>query len=335
MTVAVTGAAGFIGSAVVRLLVERGRRVRALVAPGDPASNLDGLDVERVSVDVCDDAGMQRALKGCHTLYHLAAIYRTWMPDRALLYRVNLGGTTTTLLAAQKAGVSRIVHTSSIAAVGIRDDGAMSDETTAFNLFDIADDYVLSKHLSEQIVMRFVAAGAPIVIVNPGFPFGPRDLAPTPTGRIIWALMQHRVPGHSNGGFSAIDVDDLAMGHLLAEEKGRIGERYILVNHNVTVTDFMKIAARLAGVFVPPISVPNLAAAGYGAALEWWADHISHKEPMATYHSVRYLQKQVFFDNRKAREELGLPSRPLEETIQRAIDWFALTQPSPKRRGPF
>jgi len=323
-TVAVTGATGFIGSAVVRKLIERGRRVRALVEPGAPMKNLDaiGPEVERVTVDVCDGAAMERALSGCQTLYHLAAIYRTWLPNPDVIYRVNLEGTTATLLAAKKVGVERIVYTSSIAAIGLREDGLPSDETVEFNLWDIANDYILTKHLSERIAMNFARGGMPIVIVNPGFPFGPGDNAPTPTGKILLSLLKGQVPGIGPGGFSAIDVDDVAEGHLAAEEKGRIGERYILANHNVTLKEFFELASSIAGIKAPTLPMPRAVTLAIALGLEMWADRVSQKEPPATYKAMLYAQKNVFFDNTKARTELGLPQTPLADSIERSIKWF-------------
>lgn len=323
-TVAVTGATGFIGSAVVRKLVERGRTVRALVEPGAPTKNLDALGskVERVTVDVCDGAAMERALDGCRALYHLAAIYRTWLPDPEVIYRVNLEGTTATLLAAQKAKVERVVYTSSIAAVGLREDGKPSDESVPFNLWDVANDYILTKYLSERIAMNFARSGLPIVVVNPGFPFGPGDVAPTPTGKIILALLKGQVPGVGPGGFSAIDVDDVAEGHIRAEEKGRIGERYILANHNVTLKELFEMVGALGNVKVPTLPLPKTLSLAMAFGMEMWADHVSRKEPPATYKALRYAQQNVFFDNTKARTELGLPQTPLADSIARSITWF-------------
>lgn len=323
-TVAVTGATGFIGSAVVRKLVERGRHVRALVEPGAPTKNLDnfGGKVERVTVDVCDGAAMERALSGCKTLFHLAAIYRTWLPNPDVIYRVNLEGTTATLLAAQKANVERIVYTSSIAAIGLRDDGRPSDETVEFNIWDIANDYILTKYLSERIAMNFARSGMPIVVVNPGFPFGPGDVAPTPTGKIILSVLKGQVPGMGPGGFSAIDVDDVAEGHLAAEERGGIGERYILANHNVTLKELFELVSSIAGVKVPTLPIPRALSLAVAFGMEMWADHVSHEEPPATYKALRYAQRNVFFDNTKARTELGLPETPLADSIERSIKWF-------------
>jgi dihydroflavonol-4-reductase len=321
---AVSGATGFIGSAVIRKLVADGRRVRALCEPNAPTKNLEALpagSVERFSVDVCDLAGMKRALEGVGAFYHLAAIYRVWNPDPRAIYRVNLEGTTTALLAAQAAGVPRIIYTSSVAAVGLREDGRPSDETVEFNLYDIADEYILTKHLSERIAMRF-AQVLPIVVVNPAFPFGPGDIAPTPTGKIILALLRGEMPGTGPGGFCAVDVDDVAAAHVAAETKGRIGERYILGNHNVTYAEFGALVAKVAGVAAPRLYIPRPVALGVARGMELWSEHVSRKDPMATTKGVAYLQRTPFFDAGKARHELGFPRTPLETSIERAVRFF-------------
>ena len=322
MTVAVTGGAGFIGSAVVRKLLERKRSVRVLVEPGAPTQNLDGLPVERVTADITNYAQMKKALEGCETLYHLAAMYKTWLPDEEIIHRVNNEGTVATLLAAEHAKVGKIVYTSSIAAIGVGENGGLVDESCKWNLFDVANPYILTKWQSERLALRFAEAGLPIVVVNPAFPFGPRDIAPTPTGAIILALLKKEVPGWGPGGFCTIDVDDCAEGHILAEEKGRIGERYILGNDNITLKDFFELVSRVGNVSAPKLPLPGPLAAGVALGMELWADHVSHKEPKATYKSMRYAQRNAFFSNAKAKRELGLPSRPLEETVRRAVEWF-------------
>lgn len=319
--VAVTGATGFIGSAVVRKLVSSGRNVRAIVEPGSNGANLEGLPIDRVTCDVNDAKTLDKALDGIHTLYHLAAIYKTWTPDPERIYRINVEGTTTVLLAAQCAKVKRVIYTSSIAAIGIVD-GGLADETTAFNLFDIANPYILSKWQSERIALRFAESGLSLVVVNPAFPFGPGDLAPTPTGGIVLSVLEDKVPATSPGGFCAIDVDDCAAAHLAAEERGRTGERYILGNDNVTLKDFFDLVAKVAGKRPPRVSIPGALVAGVALGMELWADHVSHKEPQATYRSILYAQRKAFFSNEKAKRELGLKTRPLEETVKRAVDWF-------------
>jgi len=318
---AITGATGFIGSAVVRKLLEQRRSVRCIVEPSASTHNIDGLPVDQVRCDVTDLAGMTKALEGCETLFHLAAIYKTWLPDEELIHRVNVEGTVTTLLAAQAAKMKRVVYTSSIAAIGIVE-GGLADETTKFNLFDVANPYILTKWQSERVAMRFAEAGLPVVVVNPGFPFGPRDIAPTPTGGIVLAVLKKQVPGYGPGGICTIDVDDCAEGHLLAEEKGRVGERYILGNDNVTLKEFFEIVSRVAGLPPPKVPFPGSLAAGVALGMELWADHVSHKEPLSTYRAMRYAQRNAFFSNAKAKRELGLPARPLEETVRRAVEWF-------------
>jgi dihydroflavonol-4-reductase len=322
--VAVTGATGFIGSAVVRRLLAQRREVRALVEPGADRQNLESLgrSVEQVEVDVCDSAGMLRALSGCSALYHLAAVYKTWTPDPHHLYRVNIEGTTNALLAAERAKVSRVVFTSSIAAVGLRADGQPSDETVAFNLYELANEYILSKHLSERIALRFAAAGLPVIVVNPAFPFGTGDIAPTPTGSIILSLLRGQVPGYGAGGFCAVDVEDVAAGHLLAEEKGRVGERYILGGHNITWRDFFALVCEVAGRKAPQYYVPNSIARGIAKSAELWAGYVSKREPIATEKSILYTQKNAFFDNRKSLRELEVPVTPLRTSIERAVRFF-------------
>lgn len=318
----ITGAAGFIGSAVVRELLARGERVRAVVEPGGDASNLDGLAVERIDADVRDHQAMLRALTGADVLYHLAAIYRVWTPDPSLLWSVNVDGTVATLLAAQKAGVRRVVYTSSLSTLGQRDDGGLSDETTPFNLWDIANHYIHSKVVSEKIALDFAAAGLPLVVVLPGFPFGPRDTAPTPTGGIVLSILRGKVPGLSAGGFCAVDVDDCGVGHVLAAEKGRVGEKYLLANHNVSFTDFIRLVCRKAGKKPPRVYVPGPFVLGASAAFEWWSDRVSKTAPLSTYKSTQYMQRSIFFDGTKAQRELGVRVTPLEDSVERAIRWF-------------
>jgi len=264
---------------------------------------------------------MRRALEGCDALYHLAAVYKTWLPNPEILYRVNLEGTVVTLLAAKAAKVKRVVYTSSIAAIGLKEGGA-ADESNPFNIFDVANPYILSKWQSERIALRFAEAGTPVVVVNPAFPFGPRDIGPTPTGKIIVAILKKEVPGTGPGGFCTIDVDDCALGHLLAEEKGRVGERYILGNDNISIKDFVGLVCKVAGTPTPRLPLPKTVSSGIALGMELWADHVSHKEPPATFRSMRYAQQCAFFSNAKAKRELGLPHRPLEESVRRAVDWF-------------
>ncbi|HZS40167.1 MAG TPA: NAD-dependent epimerase/dehydratase family protein [Polyangia bacterium] len=323
MKTVVTGASGFIGSSVVRRLLERGKEVRCYVEPGAKTANLDGLDVEIVVGDVNDRDAIAGALKGADTLYHLAAIYAIWLKDPALMYRVNVEGTKTVLWAAYKANLQKVVYTSSIAAVGRREDGQPSTEADEFGSRDWDDGnaYIRSKWLSEVDALRFAREGLPLVAVNPGFPFGERDSAPTPTGAFIIAALQKKLPGYMDAGFCAVDVDDVAEGHVLAAEKGRVGERYILANHNVTFKDFYELVARVADVPAPTRKIPIWAASGIGWAMEKYA--VARKQrPLATYKAAKYAATTHYFDNSKARRELGLPVTPLETTIEKSVRWF-------------
>jgi dihydroflavonol-4-reductase len=316
----VTGGTGFIGSAVVRRLLARGRQVRCLVEPGAPRANLDGLDVELVVGDVLDRDAVARAIAGCDAVYHLAAIFRLWLPDEKLLYDVNCEGTKNVLFAALRAGVRRVVHTSSIAAVGV-DDGGVADETSPFRDWNDANAYIRSKYLSELDARRLAGEGLPVVIVCPAFPFGAGDLAPTPTGSFIIEALRGRVPGTTAGGFCAVDVDDVAECHVLAEEQGRIGERYIAGAHNVTYQQFYATVTRVAGL--PPIRrrLPAPAVLGMAWGMEQVA-RLTGRPPRITLQAARYALRRAWFDSSKAVRELGMPQTPLEVTVDKAVRWF-------------
>ena len=321
MKTLVTGAGGFIGSAVVRQLLAAGREVRAALAPREPADNLAGLDLEQVTVDVRDAAAVARAVAGCDVVYHLAAIYALWLPDEQVLYDVNVEGTKNVLFAALRAGVRRVVHTSSIAAIGVAPPGELADETFRFNHWRGGNAYIRSKYLSDLDARRAATLGLPVVIVCPAFPFGERDRGPTPTGRFIVEALHRRVPGVTGGGFCAVDVEDVAACHLAAEAKGRIGERYIAGGHNVTYRDFYDCVTRVAGL--PPIrrTLPGAAVLAAAWLMEQRA-RLGGPPPRITVKSARYALATSWYDSGKARRELGMPCTPLDETIGRAVRWF-------------
>jgi len=320
MRTLVTGASGFIGSAVVRKLLARGREVRCLVEPGAKLDNLAGLDVEVLHGDITDPASIRPAFHGVERLFHLAAIYAIWHPHPLLLYKVNVEGTANVLLEALRAGVQRVVHTSSIAAVGWRPDRP-SNEDDAWDEWLTGADYERSKWLSERIALGFAQSGMALTVVNPGFPFGERDIGPTPTGQALVDLLKGRILGYPPGGLSVIDVEDVAEGHLLAMEKGRAGARYILSNHNVTYGDFYRVAAQVAGTKVPTRKVPMWILRRVGRYYDRRADRTG-KRPVMTEKALMYASRDVFFDNTRARTELGLPVTPLADTLARAIEWF-------------
>lgn len=324
MRVLVTGGTGFIGNHVVRLCLEQGDRVRVMVLPGEDRASLSGLDVEIVEGDLADPASLERVLDGIEGLYHLAAIYALWLPDRTKMYRVNVEGTRALMRRAMAAGVQRVVFTSSIAALGLRADGRPADESTAFNCWSSANDYVLSKYMSEQEVRAMIGEGLPAVIVNPAFPFGPGDRAPTPTGEILLNVLHGKLKGWLDGGLSVVDVRDVARGHLLAMARGKIGEGYILANAegNLDFRAFIAMAQRIAGVRkVPDRPIPPKLALGMARLMEAAAD-LTGKKPLTTHRTIVHALQKLHYDPSKAVRELGLPQTPTEVTMEQAIAWF-------------
>lgn len=320
MKTLVTGASGFIGSAVVRKLLGKNREVRCFIEPSAKRGNLEGLDVDVVEGDILDRDAVARALKGCDRLFHLAAIYAVWHPNPRRIYDVNVEGSRTILWAAYKAKLDRVVYTSSIAAVGHRTDRP-SDESVEFNTWETATDYERSKWLSEREALQFAREGLPLTAVCPGFPFGERDIGPTPTGQALIDLLKGRLLGYPPGGISVIDVEDVAEGHLLAEEKGRIGARYILANHNVTYGELYGVAAEVARVRTPRRELPAWLLRRLGRLAEFRAKSTG-KRPIITEKTMIYASRRAWFDNTAARTELGLPSTPMRDTLVRAIAWF-------------
>ncbi len=320
----VTGGAGFIGASLVHILVDEGVSTRVMVMPGDPATNLDDLRgrVEVVEGDLLDPASLDRAMDGCDTLFNFAAIYAIWLRTPRLMFDVNVQGSRNVMEAAQRAGVQRIVHTSSIAAVGCRGDGTPADETCMFNEWDVASDYVLSKYISELEVLRMVGEGLPAVICNPAFPFGWGDVGPTPTGEIVRNILRG-FPIYFDGGFNAVGVKDVAMGHWLAAKCGQIGRRYILGNENLTYIQFARRVAEIAGIKAPKIRMGRGALLAVGKLGDFVADNITHKTPLAAETTVTYaVGRNLYFDVSRAKDELGYDPAPIEEPIREAVRWF-------------
>ncbi len=318
----VTGGAGFIGSHVVRELLKQGREVRVLAMKGENTKNIDGLDVEKVEGDVLDADSVKKALKGCNRLFHLAAIYALWLPNRRKMYDVNVTGSQNILWAAYKQGVERVVYTSSIAALGVSGDGKPTTEETEFNQIDKANDYVFSKYLSDQDARVFAREGLPLTIVNPAFPFGARDIAPTPTGQILLDIVNGKTPGWFEAGFNVVDVEDVARGHVLAEEKGRVGERYIMANQNVTMKEFLELVTKVTGMNLKLRKIPINVAIALGYFMEYRSDTVTHQRPVISGKALRYAKQYLHYDNSKARKELGMEFTPIEESISRAVEWF-------------
>lgn len=319
----VTGAAGFIGSHVVRFLLDENVSVRTLVRPGENTANIKELDIEIVEGDILDLDVVKKATDGVDTVFHLAAIYSIWMPDWQPIYEVNLQGSRNILWACLHQGVERVVYTSSIAALGIAPGRELSNETTPFNQYDLGSHYVLTKYLSQQEALGFAENGLDLVVVNPAFPFGPGDIAPTPTGKMIIDIVQGINRMTFAGGLNIVDVRDVAKGHVLAAQKGKTGEKYILGNRNVTIDEFMAMVYKALDrkpPYLPRIPTPILRGGTF--ALRMWSDRISKKTPLSTPVEIKYASNYLFFDNSKAITDLGMKFRPVNDSIAESIEWF-------------
>ena len=324
MKALVTGAGGFVGSAVARALVAAGSEVRVLLRAGSDRRNVQGLDVEVAEGDLTDRESLVRALKGCRSLYHLAADYRLWALDPQSLYRVNVDATEDLMRLAGEAGVDRIVYTSSVAALGLTADGSPATETTPVRLEAMIGDYKRSKYLAEQAVRKLIAEeDLPIVIVNPSAPVGPRDVKPTPTGRMIVEAASGAMPAFVDTGLNLAHVDDIAQGHLLAFEKGKIGEGYILAGENMTLAEILTAIAEICGRQPPRFKMPHDLLWPLAYAAEGWARLArSEKEPFITLDGLRMSKKKMFFSHAKAAADLGYSARPARQGLEDAIAWF-------------
>jgi dihydroflavonol-4-reductase len=316
----VTGATGFVGSAIARELLKDGEEIKVLVRKTSDTRNIDKLDVEKVYGDIRDSASMKKALEGCDTLYFTAAYFAHWAPDPKLLYEVNVGGTKATLQAALEAGIKKVVYTSTnnaIAASG----PIPANEEKAFNYWEARDHYSMSKYIAENEARIFVTRGLPLVMVNPTLVIGINDIKPTPSGQMIIDVASQKMPGYIDGGVNLIDVEDVARGHILAAKKGRIGERYLFGNRNITVHDYLHLIAEIAGVKPPSLKLPYPIALALGHLFEFGAS-LNKKPPMVTASEVRIGKMTEWYDCSKAVNELGLPQTPIELTIRKALEWF-------------
>ena len=323
MTILVTGASGFVGSAVTRVLIEAGHEVRVLVRSNSDRRNLQGLALDIAQGDLRDFSALKHALKACTALFHVAADYRLWALHPAELYESNVQGTLNVMRAALECGVERIVYTSSVATLGITRDGRPAEEDTPVTLADMIGDYKRSKYLAEEEVKRLVREqGLPAVIVNPSTPIGPRDLKPTPTGRMVRDTVCGRMPAYVDTGLNLVHVDDVARGHRLAYERGRIGERYVLGGENLPLRVILQEIARLAGRRPPRWRLPHGLILPVAYLSEAWAYISRGSEPRVTVTGVRLAKKHMYFSSDKARRELGYDARPAREALREAVQWF-------------
>ncbi len=321
MKVLVTGATGFIGYHVAMLLHEKGFHVIALTREGSDTSSLVDLGIETAKGDIRDPDALYRTLRGCKQLYHVAADYRLWVPDPEAMYEINVQGTRNVMESALRRSVEKVVYTSTVGVLTSYSNGKLSDEESSADISDMVGHYKKSKYLAEQEVFRFVNQGLPVVIVNPSTPIGPYDRKPTPTGKIIVDFFNKKIPAYLDTGLNFVDVADVAAGHLLAAERGKIGERYILGNRNITLREFFTSLAALRGRTPPQVRlpyVPVLIAAHISEALS----KMTGKHPAIPLTGVKMAKKYMYFDSSKAVRELQLPQSPVEGAMERAIRWF-------------
>jgi dihydroflavonol-4-reductase len=314
----VTGASGFIGWHVARMLAEAGHRVRALVRPG---SQVREIEVEAVTGDLRDPESLQRAASGCGLVFHVAADYRLWAAHPQELYDSNVGGTRNLLEAAKKAGVERVVYTSTVGCIGVRQDG-LGDEASPVSIEDMSGAYKRSKFQAEQAALEFAGNGLPVVIVNPTAPVGDHDVKPTPTGKIVLDFLKGDMPAFIDTGLNLVDVRDAAKGHLLAAERGKPGERYILGCENLTLAEILRRLAQLSGRKAPSMRLPYGVAYAAGLASTAWAN-VTGSEPRVPLDAVRMARKKMFVSHEKAKRDLGFVPSAVDGALTRAIEWFS------------
>jgi len=318
----VTGATGFVGSAIVRRLLDNGETVRVLARPGSDRRNLDGLSVDVTEGDLLKPDTLVDAVAGCEGLFHVAADYRLWTRDPEAMFRANVEGTRQILLAAGRAGIKRMVYTSSVATLGIVP-GGVADEDTPVSYEDMIGVYKQSKFRAEEAAKQVIAEmSLPAVIVNPSTPIGPRDIKPTPTGRMVVEAAAGRMPAYVDTGLNIVHVDDVADGHLLAYEKGRIGERYVLGGKNLELGDILTRIAEICGRKPPGVRIPHDLIMPIAHIAELWTRLTGGSEPFVTVDGVRMAKKKMFFSSAKAENELGYSARPAGEALRDAVDWF-------------
>lgn len=322
MTTLVTGATGFVGSHLVRLLVSRGERVRVLLRPTSALRAIEGLAVERAYGDLRDAASLREALRGVARVYHVAADYRLWAKDPKEIYESNVTGTRNFLEAAHEVDLERFIYTSTVATIAVPRQGELPSEATEARLEEMIGHYKRSKFLAEQEAFRAAASGLPIVIVNPTAPVGPGDWKPTPTGRIILNFLNGKMPAYVDTGLNVVPVEDVAAGHLLAAERGRLGERYILGARNLTLKEILDVLSSVSGRPAPRLRLPHAVALAAGYA-DLMVSRVLGREPQIPLEGVRIARHKMFVDTSKATRELGFEAGSVEAALERAVRWYA------------
>ncbi len=317
-----TGATGFLGSHVARVLSEQGAELRLLVRPTSNLKNIEGLDAETVTGDLRDSASLEKAMQGCEVVFHVAADYRLWVRDPAEMYRSNVEGTRAILDAARKNKVRCVVYTSSVATMGFTGNGRPADEDSPVSLADMIGHYKKSKFMAEQIAMEAGRAGLRVVTVNPTTPVGEQDLKPTPTGRIVVDFLKGKFPAYVETGLNLVDVRECALGHVAALEKGKTGERYILGGENLTLKQILDKLGAIAHMASPKIKLPYFVAYAAGLVDEIFSGRLLGREPRATIETVRMGKKKMWASSGKAERELGWKTLSADNALRRAVEWF-------------
>lgn len=322
MRVLVTGATGFIGGNLARELWQRGYEVRALARPGSSLLTTQDTGIERVEGDILDRQSVLRAAQGCEAVFHCAAAYTFWSRNPQGVRRANVEGTVNVLECAARAGAGRIVYTSTVSTIGLPGDGALGDEGAPLTPHALHGHYKQSKFEAEQEALRLAWGGAPVVVVNPTAPVGPWDVKPTPTGRIVLDFLRRRIPAYLGTGLNLVDVADVSEGHILAMERGEIGERYILGNRNVTLKEMFAMLSGITGLPAPRVRLPYWLVVGAGYAEQAIAGGLLRREPSIPVEGVLASKKPAWVSSAKAIRELGMPQNPVEEALERAVGWF-------------
>ena len=318
----VTGATGFLGSHVARILADQGADLRLLVRPTSNLKNLEGLKAETATGDLRDPASLEKAISGCDTVFHVAADYRLWVRDPDEMYRSNVEGTRALLEAARKNSVRRVVYTSSVATMGFTSNGSPADEDSPVSLPEMIGPYKRSKFMAEQIAMEAGRSGVHVVTVNPTTPVGEQDVKPTPTGRIVVDFLKRKFPAYVDTGLNLVDVRECARGHVSALERGRSGERYILGGENLTLKQILDKLEKITGLPSPKVKLPYVFAFAAGVVDEAIMGRLLKREPRATVDTVRMGKKKMFANSYKAERELGWKIVPVDDALRRAVEWF-------------
>lgn len=322
MKTLVTGTTGFLGAVIARELLNEGRQVKVLVRRGADLMNIQGLDIEVVYGDLRDAESLKSAIRNCDILYHAAAYYSFWDRDKNLIYDINVTGTGNIFAAALEFGIGKVVYTSTVGCIGLCPDGSPANENTPLDPATLSNDYKRSKFQAENLALAFFRKGLPVVIVNPTAPIGPGDIKPTPTGRIVVDYLNRKMPAYLDTGLNLIHVRDCAKGHLLAEKKGKIGERYILGNKNMSLKEILQALEKITGLKAPTVQMPYWVAYTAGWVCEMISDWVTGTEPAVPLGGVKMAKYKMYFDPSKAVRELGLPQTPPETALREAVDWF-------------